>query len=101
MKKLFVWGLCLLLLLSGCGMQTENSKPENTSSSTYEQTESATEKAPIRQDMDPLVIYICGIQSGILDEEGNPMESAPHPQQFLRVKLSKTYPKHFLLRKKK
>ena len=37
----------------------------------------------------------------ILNEEGNPMESAPHPQQFLRVKLSKTYPEHFLLRKKK
>lgn len=37
----------------------------------------------------------------ILNEEGDPMESAPHPQQFLRVKLSKTYPEHFLLRRKK
>ncbi len=68
MKKHCIRWLCLVLFLSGCGMQTEK---EHTSSSTYEQTESATEKAPIRQDMDPLVIYICGIQSGILDEEGN------------------------------
>lgn len=41
------------------------------------------------------------IVEGIWDEEGNAMDAAPHPQQLLRVKLSKPYPKHFLLRKKK
>ena len=36
----------------------------------------------------------------LLDEEGNPMESAPHPKQKLFVKLSKEAETYDILRKK-
>lgn len=35
------------------------------------------------------------------DADNNPIDSAPHPQQIIKVKLSKTYPADFILRKKK
>ena len=35
------------------------------------------------------------------DEDNNPIESAPHPQQIIKVKLSKVYSSDFILRKKK
>ena len=35
------------------------------------------------------------------DEEGNPIDSAPHPQQILKIKIDKPVEKYFILRKKK
>lgn len=35
------------------------------------------------------------------DEEGNPVESAPHPQQILRIRFSRTPQPGFIMRKKK
>lgn len=49
----------------------------------------------------PRTMYVDDVVEAIWDEEGNPMDSAPHPQQVVRVKLARTYPEHFLLRKKK
>ncbi len=37
----------------------------------------------------------------MLDEEGTPIESAPHPQQILKIKMAKPVGKNFMLRKKK
>ncbi len=37
----------------------------------------------------------------MLDEEGNPVESAPHPQQILKIRMDKPVAKNFMLRKKK
>lgn len=39
--------------------------------------------------------------SAILDEEGNSMESAPHPKQILRIPFEKVPAKYSILRKKK
>ena len=38
--------------------------------------------------------------TGIYDEEGTPMESAPHPKQKLRIKLSAQAVPGDILRKK-
>ncbi|NBI63214.1 U32 family peptidase [Clostridiales bacterium] len=37
----------------------------------------------------------------LLDEEGNPIESAPHPQQILRIKMEHPVSENFMLRKRK
>lgn len=37
----------------------------------------------------------------LLDEEGNPLESAPHPQQILQIKMERPVAKNFMLRKRK
>ncbi|MCR5481526.1 MAG: U32 family peptidase [Clostridia bacterium] len=37
----------------------------------------------------------------MLDEEGNPVDSAPHPQQILKIRMDKPVAKNFMLRKKK
>lgn len=37
----------------------------------------------------------------LLDEEGNPLESAPHPQQLLQIKMERPVAKNFMLRKRK
>lgn len=39
--------------------------------------------------------------TSILDEEGNSMESAPHPKQILRIPFAKTPAKYSILRKRK
>ena len=35
------------------------------------------------------------------DEEGNPIDSAPHPQQILKIKMAEPVGENFMLRKKK
>jgi putative protease len=35
------------------------------------------------------------------DEEGTPIESAPHPQQILRIKFKQPPKEGFILRKRK
>ena len=35
------------------------------------------------------------------NEEGEPIESAPHPQQILKIKMNKPVKENFMLRKKK
>ena len=35
------------------------------------------------------------------DEEGNPISSAPHPQQILKIKMKQPVKENFMLRKKK
>lgn len=37
----------------------------------------------------------------LLDEEGNPIESAPHPQQILQIKMERSVSENFMLRKRK
>lgn len=37
----------------------------------------------------------------LLDEEGSPIESAPHPQQILRIKMEHPVSENFMLRKRK
>lgn len=37
----------------------------------------------------------------LLDEQGNPLESAPHPQQSLQIKLEQPAAPNFMLRKRK
>lgn len=37
----------------------------------------------------------------LLDEQGNPLESAPHPQQILQIKLEQPAAPNFMLRKRK
>lgn len=37
----------------------------------------------------------------LLDQEGNPLESAPHPQQILRIKMARPVSANFMLRKRK
>ena len=37
----------------------------------------------------------------LLDEEGNPIESAPHPQQILHIKMERPVSENFMLRKRK
>ena len=37
----------------------------------------------------------------LLDEEGNPIESAPHPQQILQIKMEQPVAENFMLRKRK
>lgn len=49
----------------------------------------------------PRTEYADEIVREMYDEDNNPIESAPHPQQVIKVKLSKTYPENFILRKKK
>ena len=35
------------------------------------------------------------------DEEGNPVESAPHPQQILKIRFKRVPGENFIMRKKK
>jgi putative protease len=35
------------------------------------------------------------------DEEGNPVESAPHPQQILKIRFKRVPEENFIMRKKK
>lgn len=49
----------------------------------------------------PRTEYTDEIVREMYDEDNNPIESAPHPQQIIKIKLSKTYPENFILRKKK
>ncbi|ASS38023.1 peptidase U32 family protein [Mogibacterium pumilum] len=49
----------------------------------------------------PRTEYADEIVREMYDEDNNPIELAPHPQQVIKVKLSKTYPENFILRKKK
>ena len=35
------------------------------------------------------------------DEEGNPLKSAPHPQQILKIKMEKPVSENYIIRKKK
>lgn len=49
----------------------------------------------------PRTDYTDEIVREMYDEDNNPIDSAPHPQQIIKVKLSKTYPSDFILRKKK
>lgn len=37
----------------------------------------------------------------LLDEDGNPLESAPHPQQILQIKMDQPVKENFMLRKRK
>ena len=37
----------------------------------------------------------------LLDEEGNSIESAPHPQQILQIKMERPVSENFMLRKRK
>ncbi|MCI8646688.1 MAG: U32 family peptidase [Firmicutes bacterium] len=37
----------------------------------------------------------------LLDEEGSPLESAPHPQQILQIKMEQPVAENFMLRKRK
>ncbi|MDD5823657.1 MAG: U32 family peptidase [Firmicutes bacterium] len=45
--------------------------------------------------------YYTEVIKDMTDEEGNPIESAPHPQQVLRIKFDRQPKEHFILRKKK
>ncbi len=45
--------------------------------------------------------YYTELIKDMTDEEGNPIESAPHPQQVLRIKFDRAPGEHFILRKKK
>lgn len=49
----------------------------------------------------PNTPYYTEIIEDMTDEEGNPIESAPHPQQPLRIKFKRQPGEHFILRKKK
>lgn len=49
----------------------------------------------------PRTEYTDEIVREMYDEDNNPIESAPHPQQIIKIKLSKIYPENFILRKKK
>ncbi|MEG0157001.1 MAG: U32 family peptidase C-terminal domain-containing protein [Anaerovoracaceae bacterium] len=37
----------------------------------------------------------------LLDEKGEPLMSAPHPQQILQIKMDKPVKEHYILRKRK
>ena len=45
--------------------------------------------------------YYTEIIKDMTDEEGNPIESAPHPQQVLRIRFERKPKENFILRKKK
>lgn len=45
--------------------------------------------------------YYTEVIKDMTDEEGNHIESAPHPQQVLRIKFDRQPKEHFILRKKK
>lgn len=49
----------------------------------------------------PRTEYTDEIVREMYDENDKPIGAAPHPQQTVKVKLSKTYPAEFILRKKK
>ena len=49
----------------------------------------------------PRTEYTDEIVREMYDEDDKPIGAAPHPQQTVKVKLSKTYPAEFILRKKK
>ncbi len=51
--------------------------------------------------MEPRASYYEERILSILDEEGNSMESAPHPKQILRIPFDRTPAKHSILRKRK
>ncbi|MBR0308755.1 MAG: U32 family peptidase [Mogibacterium sp.] len=49
----------------------------------------------------PLTPYYEEVITEMYDEEGVPVESAPHPQQILKIRFKKTPPAGFIIRKKK
>ena len=51
--------------------------------------------------MEPRASYYEEKVVSITDEEGNPMESAPHPKQILRIPFERTPAKYSILRKRK
>lgn len=48
----------------------------------------------------PRTKFSTEIVKEIYDKNGNSVDSAPHPQEIVKVKLSKTYTENFILRKK-
>lgn len=49
----------------------------------------------------PGTAYYTEVIKEMTDEEGNPIESAPHPQQVLRIRFDRKPKENFILRKKK
>lgn len=49
----------------------------------------------------PYTDFYTQVLTEMYDEEGNPIESAPHPQQILKIKMEKPVKENFILRKKK
>ena len=49
----------------------------------------------------PGVDYFTQILTEMYNEEGQPVESAPHPQQILKIKMDRPVDTHFMLCKKK
>ncbi|MCI8609124.1 MAG: U32 family peptidase [Firmicutes bacterium] len=50
--------------------------------------------------MGPGVPYFTQILEEMHDEEGNPIEAAPHPQQILKIKMKQPVKPYYMLRKK-
>jgi len=48
----------------------------------------------------PFADYFTQILEEMFDEEGNPIDSAPHPQQILRIKMNAPVAINYILRKK-
>ena len=49
----------------------------------------------------PDIDYFTQIVSEMYDEDGEPVDSAPHPQQILKFKMDKPVKEYYILRKKK
>jgi len=49
----------------------------------------------------PRTHYYEEVIKEMYDEEGNPVQSAPHPQQILKIRFSRTPGRDFIIRKKK
>ena len=49
----------------------------------------------------PGVDYFTQVLTEMYNEEGEPVESAPHPQQILKIKMDRSVDTYFMLCKKK
>lgn len=49
----------------------------------------------------PMTPYYEEVIEEMYDEEGNPVESAPHPQQILKIRFRRVPEENFIMRKKK
>ena len=49
----------------------------------------------------PMTPYYEEVIEEMYDEEGNPVESAPHPQQILKIRFKRVPEENFIMRKKK
>ena len=49
----------------------------------------------------PMTPYYEEVIEEMYDEEGNPVESAPHPQQILKIRFKRVPGENFIMRKKK